>query len=914
MNHAFPGSVPKKAQNWRGLSPPQQEEARGKRIGLHRDRPQKTENSGFRGAQIGEIRIFSQLLLNPGFLHGVTEQCQPPAFPAPPKENPPKTWPWRTKLLSVASIFFVSVLPVLPVRDAAAAAPTPPSVLAQFLEEHCLNCHEGETKKGDLDLASLSFDLGNSETFLKWVHVFDRVTGKEMPPPKRTQPREKVRSEFLDALKGALRTSDLAREKSVGRVNARRLTRAELEHSLQDVLGIESPFQARLPEDILTAGFSTVADGQQVSSNQLQTVLEVIDTALEDAFAQAQMERDGWKKTFTWQDLQRNPTGSVNSARGPEGRPSHQDVVSWNVNRTNDFYGRLEKTKVPAAGRYRIRVEAFAVNAPKGERVCASLFGGEHVSTSPERYLIGAIEAAETPAAYEFFAWMEKGDLLKVRVADGTLPKRGALKHPQNREVIEDLDGKGYVGIAVRAVELERTDHQPDRTWSRLFGHLPRAPVAAATGKIPQSKNQPAPGQRVPFSKNPNEDLQILVQAFANRAFRRPVKPDEIEGHLRLAKSELRSGASFPEALRAAYRGILLSPKFLYLDEAPGPLSAHALASRLSFFLWSAPPDDELRASADSGRLLDSRVLFAQTERLLAAPYASRFVEGFTDHWLKLREIDATTPDEKLYEEFDDLLKAAMLEETRAFFLDLVRNDRGVRNLADSQHTFVNNRLAKHYGLPPLAKPGTQQVPLPQGTHRGGLLTHASVLKVTANGTTTSPVTRGIWVLEKILGQHVGAPPPNVPAIEPDIRGAKTIREQLEKHRAEENCAVCHRKIDPPGFVLENYDVIGGWRTNYRAVSGKGARKEGPRVDASYQLPDGHGYKDLESLKSALLQHPESLARTLVWNLATYSTGATPSFADRERIAQVVSAAKTRDYGVRTLIHALIQNPLFKNK
>jgi hypothetical protein len=823
----------------------------------------------------------------------------------------PKTQRRRIGLLSLTGMLCLSALS--PAQGAASAHATLPA-LSQFLEDHCLNCHEGETKKGNLDLASLSFDLGNSETFLKWEHVFDRVADKEMPPPKKTQPGEKIRTGFLDSLKGALRASDLAREKTQGRVHARRLTRVELEHSLQDVLGIESPFQERLPEDLLTEGFSTVAEGQQVSSNQLQTLLEVIDIALDNAFDQAQKERGIWKKRFVWQDLQRNPTGGVNSARGPEGRANHQDVVSWNVNRTNDFYGRLEKTRVPAAGWYRVRVEAFTVNAPKGERVCASLFGGEHVSTSPERYLIGAIEADSTPAWYEFRSWMEKDDLLKLRVTDGTLPRRSAPKHAQNREVIENLDGKGYIGIALRTVELERTDHQPDRTWQRLFGHLTPASAIAATDKTPHPKKQGEPSRRIPVSQNPSQDLHSLILAFAGRAYRRPVKAEEIEGHLRLAEAELRAGASFPEALRAAYRGVLLSPKFLYFDEALGPLSAQALASRLSFFLWSAPPDDELRATANSGQLLDPRVLFAQTERLLAAPAASRFVQGFTDHWLKLREIDATTPDEKLYEEFDDLLKAAMLEETRAFFLDLVRNDRSVTNLADSKHTFVNNRLAKHYGIPPLPKPGMQQVALAPSLHRGGLLTHASVLKVTANGTTTSPVTRGIWVLEKLLGQHIGAPPPSVPAIEPDIRGAKTIREQLEKHRAEENCAVCHRKIDPPGFVLESYDVIGGWRTNYRAVSERGTRKEGPRVDASYHLPDGHGYKDLDSLKGALLQHPESLARTLVRNLATYSTGATPSFPDRERIEQIVAAAKNRDYGVRTLIHALVQNPLFKNK
>jgi hypothetical protein len=763
-----------------------------------------------------------------------------------------------------------------------------------------------------VDLSALSFDLGNQETFGKWEHVFDRVAAREMPPRKKTQPTDPVRQGFLEALKGPLLAADLGREKSVGRVHARRLTRLEVERCLQDVLGVETPFHARLPEDILTDGFSMVAEGQQISSNQLRIYLGVIDTALEDAFTKAQTPVVEWKKTFGWQDLQRNATGSVNTARGPEGRPSQQDVVSWNLTKSNDFYGRMEKTRVPADGWYRVRLEAYAVNPPNGTRVCASLFGGEHVSTAPERYLMGAIEADEAPSKYEFTSWMEKNDLLKIRVADGTLLARPAARHPENREVVADLDGQGHIGIALRSLELERIDTHRDLTWRRMFGSL--SPQPPATPK----KSAPGKGkvtqQMLPDSKNPEADLQTLVLAFANRAYRRPVKPEEIEGLVRLALAQQQSGASFADALRVAYRGVLLSPKFLYFDEAPGLLSPHALASRLSFFLWSAPPDDELRAAADSGRLMDPRVLYAQTERLLAHRNLDRFVRGFTDQWLKLRDIDATTPDEKLYAEFDDMLKAAMLEETQTYFLDLIQNDQSVRNLVDSKHTFANNRLAKHYGLPPLPLPGTQRVALDPGLHRGGVLTHASVLKVTANGTTTSPVTRGVWLLEKIIGQHVGPPPPSVPAIEPDIRGAKTIREQLEKHRSQEACAACHRKIDPPGFVLESYDVIGGWRENYRAVTEKGARKKGLAVDASYQFPDGTGYKDLDALKKALLLQPDALARTLVRHLVTYATGATPSFADRDRIDTIVAASKTHEYGVRTLIHALIQNPLFKNK
>jgi hypothetical protein len=281
---------------------------------------------------------------------------------------------------------------------------------------------------------------------------------------------------------------------------------------------------------------------------------------------------------------------------------------------------------------------------------------------------------------------------------------------------------------------------------------------------------------------------------------------------------------------------------------------------------------------------------------------------------LKLRDIDATTPDEKLYGEYDDLLKDAMLGETRAFFSDLLQRNLSIGNVVDSQHTFLNNRLAKHYEIPPLPNAGIQRVSLKPESHRGGLLTQASVLKVTANGTTTSPVVRGVWVLERITGNRVPPPPASVPAIEPDIRGAKTIREQLQKHQAQESCAACHLKIDPPGFALENYDVIGGWRQNYRAVNEKGWKVQGLKVDPSYHSPDGQGFNDLNELKQELLKTPERLAENLVHHLITYSTGAPPSFSDRDAIESIVADAASRNYGVRTLIHALIQSPVFKNK
>ena len=304
------------------------------------------------------------------------------------------------------------------------------------------------------------------------------------------------------------------------------------------------------------------------------------------------------------------------------------------------------------------------------------------------------------------------------------------------------------------------------------------------------------------------------------RAFRRPVREGEEKPFVALVAKSLGDGAAVRGgAARRAIKAVLSSPKFLYLREPAGPLDDYALASRLSYFLWSTMPDETLLALAAKGELHKPDVLRAQVERMLNHPKAQAFTENFTGQWLSLRDIDANTPDKVLYPEFEELLQWSAVRETQLFFEELLKQDLSVKNFIDSDFAMLNGRLAKHYGIPGVEGVAFRKVALKPEYHRGGVLTQASVLKVTANGTTTSPVVRGVWVLDRILGQPAPPPPANVPAIEPDIRGATTIREQLAKHRATENCAGCHSRIDPPGFALENYDVIGGWRERYRFVA-----------------------------------------------------------------------------------------------
>jgi hypothetical protein len=415
------------------------------------------------------------------------------------------------------------------------------------------------------------------------------------------------------------------------------------------------------------------------------------------------------------------------------------------------------------------------------------------------------------------------------------------------------------------------------------------------------------------------------------RAFRRPVAEEEAAPFIALVASSLEAGQPFEAALRAGIKAVLASPKFLYFRETPGPLDDYALASRLSYFLWSTMPDETLFALAKSGELQRPQVLRAQVERMLQDPKAKAFTENFTGQWLSLREINATTPDKMLYPEYDEFLQWSALKETQLFFDELLRENLGVGNFVDSPFAMLNGRLARHYGIPDVHGVAFRKVELKPEYHRGGVLTHASVLKVTANGTSTSPVLRGVWVLDRILGKPAPPPPPNVPAVEPDIRGASTIREQLAKHRATENCAGCHARIDPPGFALENYDVIGGYREKYRIVTERNnwvknrvgplakylatyQYGEGREVEAGDVMPDGRKFADLAEFKRILLAEPQQIARCLTEKLVTYATGQPVAFGDHRAVDQILADTEKSDYGLRSLVQAVVASELFLRK
>ncbi|MCR9293273.1 MAG: DUF1592 domain-containing protein [bacterium] len=553
--------------------------------------------------------------------------------------------------------------------------------------------------------------------------------------------------------------------------------------------------------------------------------------------------------------------------------------------------------------------------------------------------MIGQFDFSPEPTENELTVTLRAGEVVRT---DGSRLFRTRVNGTGEQYINPLATKHGMPGYAIQWMEVEGPLRDPefDKGYRLLFGDLPLRKAEAGESGI---KLDPIPQERMGFRgrqaeptptivrvepQNPEQDAERLIRGFMNRAYRRPVLESEISLFLELFRQQMEVGHGFTHSLVATYKAVLSSPGFLFTAEQPGQLDPYALSARLSFFLWNSEPDERLRTLAQRGEITDSQVLRAETDRLLDDPRSRRFVEAFTDYWLDLREIDDNSPSTTLYNDYelDDPLKLAAMEETRLFFAELLKQDLPARNIVDSDFTFLNERLARHYGITGVTGTAMRKVQLDEASVRGGLMTQASVLKVTANGTTTSPVLRGVWVTERILGFETPPPPP-VPAVEPDIRGAVTIRQQIEAHRADPSCAVCHARTDPPGLALESFDVMGAWRDRYRAVNDQvpahpGVGLDGQLfrfhfalpVDPSGQLMDGRKFNDVRQLKSLLLEDEEQVARNLLRQLTIYATGAPIGFSDRGMIEAMLDNTRSRQFGLRSLVHQVVQSDLFQNQ
>lgn len=755
-----------------------------------------------------------------------------------------------------------------------------------FLARHCLSCHSGEKPKGDFSLDKLAPDFTDEKARSRWQGVLSRVKSGEMPPKGRPRPAEREMRAFVESIGGRI---------AQGRAVVRRLNRVEYENTIRDLFGIDIELQELLPPDGSANGFDTAGEALHTSSFLLERYLEAADRSLAVAIANGPRP-PLVKKRYSLKDERYVKTTTEKVFRVEGDTLFMFSSSAWNAITVGQFYP-------PDRGRYRIRISAMAVQS--GKPVAFRVDAGPMLMGT-KNHLVDYFEVpADKPTVIEFVDHFEARN--HIRISPYGLA---------TAQTVDKIGADRYTGpgLAVQWVEVEGPLHDewPPARHRRIFGDLSQE-------KTPESDNR----HRVEVvSKDVDADATHILQAFARRAFRRAVTEAEIEPFLDLVKSKLAEKYSFEQALRVGLKAILVSPEFLFLREEAGKLNEFALASRLSYFLWSTMPDDELLSVAEKKELGKPEFLHAQVERMLNHPKARAFAENFTGQWLGLRDIDFTEPSHLLYPKYDAMLRVAMVKETEMFFSALLKDDLSLTNFVASDFTFLNQRLAKHYGIPGVEGVAFRRVKLPSESHRGGLLTMASVLKTTANGTTTSPVVRGAWVLDRILGTPPSPPPPNVPAVEPDIRGATTIREQLAKHRATPSCNACHEKIDPPGFALESFDVIGGWRDSYRTTgSGKpvvveGRRMpyhEGKKVDPSDEF-NGEKFADIDEFKQLLLKDKDRLARALAEKLLTYATGARPSETDRAEIEAIVRKVREKNYGFRSLVHEVVQSKVFQTK
>jgi len=590
--------------------------------------------------------------------------------------------------------------------------------------------------------------------------------------------------------------------------------------------------------------------------------------------------------------------------------------------------------KVPVDGRYRLRLKSYTFRAgPNGANGGNDhgLTGGTTAWWRPSRTVAFPGSRSEPVTLYALAdsgdsRWLTTYDALpEPRVIErDVLLKRGEKIRPDAARLVRTRPGwrgnpnatpDGVPGFAMNWLELEGPLHDewPPASYRAVFGDLPF--TVSQAGEIRAQPSAPA------------ADARRLLVDFQRRLYRQPALAESrVEPFLAIYREARNLGEDFTDALITALAAVLCSTDFLYLEATPGPLDRAALAARLSFFLWNGPPDLELLQDPE---LTSAAALRRHTERLLQDPRADRFVNAFLDYWLDLRDIKANAPDAELYPEYylDDLLTESSVLETRRFFRELMDRNLPARHVASADFAFVNERLAEHYGLPGFEGVGLRRVPVPATSPRGGLLTQASVLRVTANGTTTSPVLRGVWVTERVLGVHIPPPPSGVSAVEPDIRGATTIREQLAQHTATASCAACHKNFDPVGFALESFDVAGGERKQYRSVGETGEPVAGfgknghafqfrlaQPVDTAGELADGRTFNDIFDLKRLLAADERSLARNLVRQLIVYATGAPVSFGDRAGVEAILDQCASGGYGLRDLIQGVVQSELFRNK
>ena len=797
-----------------------------------------------------------------------------------------------------------------PVVTGAPQAPVTTGAAQAVVDRTCRRCHNERLRSGNLSLADFEV-TGAVEQADVAEHMVRKLRAGLMPPAGVRRPDESALIGLAEELETRL---DAAAEANPnpGRRGFQRLNRAEYERSIRDLLALDVDAGDYLPLDTKSANFDNIADVQMLSptlmNGYLRAASEISRLAVGDPAAAAV---EAAYKVPRWVSQREQVEGAPYGSRG-------------GVAVTHTF---------PADGEYRFRVSFH-------HETTGELFGSGRAAlhTTERREQVEIAIDGERAAVFELDRWMHVSDPNGVNLWTDPIhvtagPHRvSAVFVPQFDGPVQDLisphdwslastsiaNAYGFTSLphlrdlAIRGPQaVTGVSETPSR--ARIFTCRPSAPEEARPGgRVGSSAGPELLRRTLPARDCASE----IVGGLGAAAYRRSLTPANHEGLMALYDAGAEEGG-FEAGVRMAIEGMLASPHFVFRFEEPPvdvpstasfPIADHDLASRLSFFLWSSAPDAELLALAGEQRLSEPDVLERQVRRMLADPRAEALATRFAAQWLRLPDLEALQPDVRVYPDFDEQLKWAMQRETELFFLHLLREDRDVLELLDADWTFVNERLARHYGIPGIVGSGFRRVTYPPGDPRRGLLGHGSVLALTSYADRTSPVLRGKWAMEVLLGSPPPPPPPDVPDLEDTVVAEDgrllSVRERLERHRASPACASCHRMMDPIGLALERYDVTGARRL----------WDNGSRIDASGELYDGTPIGSAADLREALLRRPLPIVRTFVENLMAYALGRRLEHYDMPAVREIARAAGTAENRLSAFILGVVRTPAFRMK
>jgi len=783
-----------------------------------------------------------------------------------------------------------------------------------FLDTHCLSCHGPEKEKGDLRIDQLSrdFKLG-ADTHL-WAEVIEQVNSGEMPPKKEKRPTQEEIATFVTNLDARMKQGRAARMAARPAVAHYRLSRKEYQNTVYDLLGVryDPTKPGELNEDTLWHGFERIGSELSLSPSHVERYYHAAELVLDRAFPQAASAARKVRKTAA--ELRYGGGNDQQAALDRFGikRPLRYLMFPG---RTQDALSPhwFGKTGPEHSGLYKLRIQASGIRPIGGQTAHLSIGKrtGEETVDGIIEFDITAPE--DNPQVYEFEVMLEMPATLDFCVvATDVVDRRAGAAF---RNALASRGGYIFTHSSETMLLNPNAPQMFDDKGNGLFSTVLldwiewEGPLVSEAEKS-RRKDVVPPDEAAP------EVVAAHLQRFAERAWRRPVKRDELEQYLKSYHEERAAGERLEEAYRVALLGVLTSRHFIYLIEGEPAvrekLTDHELATRLSYFLWSSMPDDELMNAVKNNGLKEP-ALRQQIERMLVDSKASRFVDDFARQWLQLHRVGMFPPDNKLYPSYDAWLQHSMRNEPVEFFREVFQQNLPIDTFIESDWTVANGRLCDFYGLPEPKSGGFQRVPLKLEDKRGGLLTMGAVLGLTSDGTRHRPVHRGVWLSEVVLGKTPPPPPANVDPIEPPTPQSPkaTLREKIEAHRNDVNCSACHAKIDPLGLAWDNYDAIGQWRTHEKVAAGLGAD---PLVNPAGELPDGRVFKDANEFKQRLLEDRDKIARAFIEHLCTYALRRVLSFDDQEDLNAIVAEAKKTNYCIQDIVRAVAMSELMRKR